>query len=216
MKINRFLYALLLIGTISLPVSSKNIADYFFDMPAYLLPSLESSYRLELTENKLTRDIDTIQNRFGTTVRLLSLDTIQNHIRLQTTPNARFEMSLFEYKNDTLIGIINTVCGPVCSSYIHFYDREWNVQSINLPEITVNEWLISRDEIVDGVKITDMVQTSFIEYTFNSNNNCIEARNNSLDFLDLQDKNMLQPYFDERVIELCFDEKSSSFVATKP
>lgn len=212
MKNNKFLYSLLVIWMIGLSASSKNITDYFFDMPAYLLPSLESSYRLELTENKLTRDVDTIQNKFGTTVRLLSLDTIQNHIRLQTTSNTRFEMQLFKLKNDTVIGIINTVCGPICSSYIRFYDREWKSQPITLPAMTANDWLKSGDEIVDGVKITDMVQTSFIEYTFNPKNESIEVKNNSLDFLDLNDKALLESYFVDGLIVLYWNKNLSVFV----
>lgn len=186
---NKILFTLLIGLTISFTAhSQKNIGDYFVDMPLYLIPTLESSYRLELVENYQTSGKDTVQNMFSTTVRLLSLDTINQHIKVQTTDNSRFEMQLFKQKNDTLIGIINTVCAPICSSYIKFFDTEWKEVKVDFPKYNNKSWY--KHSISDEAKknIDKLVKVSFIELNFNPENQEVEVKNNTLEYLNESDK----------------------------
>ena len=51
LNINKLVFFSLLIFNINFGVQAQDIIKYFTDMPAYLLPSLESSHKLELIEN---------------------------------------------------------------------------------------------------------------------------------------------------------------------
>lgn len=187
MKIRKILCLLAMCLLISFTGQSKNIVDYFLDMPLTLMPTLESSYRVELVENYQQLQRDTLQNRFDTTVKLLKLDTLNQNIAVCSTSSSRFEMQVFEHQNDTLIGIINTVCAPICSSYIKFYDTDWNEVKVDFPKFSYKSWLKYSLSDEEKETVEKIVKVSFIEYAFNSNENVVNVKNNSLDFLGEED-----------------------------
>ena len=125
MKPTKFLLIALCL-MFNLPGRAQTIDSYFVDMPAVLMPGLPSSLRLELTEYYKSERRDSIRNQFGYNVHLLAFDTVSGYISLQTAPNTRFEMKTLQHTDSSVVlAVIHTVCGPVCSSYIHFYDKRW-------------------------------------------------------------------------------------------
>ena len=126
----------------NLPGRAQTIDSYFVDMPAIILPGLSSSMRLELTEYYKSEGRDSIRNQFGYNVHLLALDTVNGYISLQTASNARFEMETL-LRNDTsvVLAVIRTVCGPICSSYINFYDKGWNELKIDFPNLETVDYV---------------------------------------------------------------------------
>ena len=202
MKPTKFLLIALCL-MFNLPGRAQTIDSYFVDMPAIILPGLSSSMRLELTEYYKSERRDSIRNQFGYNVHLLALDTVNGYISLQTASNARFEMKTL-LRNDTsvVLVVIRTVCGPVCSSYIHFYDKSWNELKMDLPKLTNRDWIKNPDEIVNGVNVADMFPASFIELSFNTHNNGIEVRNNSADYLSAEDKKVIEPLMKKDIVML--------------
>ena len=201
MRTSRRVFTLLIGWAISCTLQAqKNIGDYFVDMPLNLIPTLESSYRLELVENYRTSGKDTVQNMFGTSVKLLSLDTINQHINVKTTANSRFEMLLFRQNNDTVIGIIYTVCAPVCSSYIHFYDSQWKKKAYSFPAYDITHWLKAANSPEENKLVKDLVKADFIELSFNPKEQAVEVRNNSLEYLSEEENKMIENRVEEKVI----------------
>ncbi|HPT44234.1 MAG TPA: DUF3256 family protein, partial [Paludibacteraceae bacterium] len=98
--------------------------------------------------------------------------------------------------------VIRTVCGPVCSSYIHFYDKGWNKLKMDLPKLTNRDWIKNPDEIVNGVNVADMFPASFIELRFDTKNNGIEVRNNSAEYLSGEDKKVIEPLMKKDIVKL--------------
>ena len=190
-----FLFTFLLI---SVSISSKNITDYFIDMPSVLMPTFGSSYRVELVENFKKSGKDTVQNLFGTQVKLLSLDTVYQHIRVQITKSSRFEMQLLSQNNDTVIGIINTVCAPICSSYIKFFDKEWKEVRVDFPKFDIYSWTKPNSTTDEKKFIDSFIKTSFVEFNFNPKEKTVEVTNNSLKNLNAEDQDMIRPFFIER------------------
>lgn len=171
-------------------------------MPAYIYPLLSSSLRLELMEYYKSEKRDTIQNVFGKKTQILAYDSVGNYLSLQSAANSRFEMKLLYTADSTLtIGIINTVCAPICSSNIHFYDKNWQEIKTDFPKLTANDWLKSSDQLIEGVSISKIIKSSFIEFNFNSNNNTVTAKNNSLDYLSLEDNNRVEPFVNKDYIK---------------
>ena len=205
-KIICFSFVILLAG---FNLQAQNLIKYFTDMPGYLLPSMESSHKLELIENYQKTGKDTLENLFGGKVRMLELDTVSQHISISTTSVSRFEMKILERSDKTkFIAIINTVCGPVCSSYIHFFDTEWQKIRMDFPELTNQHWMKNEEEMVDGVKIENLFQSTFIEFHFNSMMNGVVARNNSIEMFDTEKKEKLMPYFRKENMLILFENNT--------
>ena len=205
-KIICFSFVILLAG---FNLQAQNVIKYFTDMPGYLLPSMESSHKLELIENYQKTGKDTLENLFGGKVRMLELDTVSQHISISTTSVSRFEMQILERSDKTkFIAIINTVCGPVCSSYIHFFDTEWQKIRMDFPELTNQHWMKNEEEMVDGVKIENLFQSTFIEFHFNSMMNGVVARNNSIEMFDTEKKEKLMPYFRKENMLILFENNT--------
>ena len=205
-KIICFSFVILLAG---FNLQAQNVIKYFTDMPGYLLPSMESSHKLELIENYQKTGKDTLENLFGGKVRMLELDTVSQHISISTTSVSRFEMQILERSDKTkFIAIINTVCGPVCSSYIHFFDTEWQKIRMDFPELTNQHWMKNEEEMVDGVKIENLFQSTFIEFHFNSMMNGVVARNNSIEMFDTETKEKLMPYFRKENMLILFENNT--------
>ena len=209
MKPTKFLLIALCL-MFNLPGRAQTIDSYFVDMPAIILPGLSSSMRLELTEYYKSERRDSIRNQFGYNVHLLALDTVNGYIRLQTASNARFEMKTL-LRNDTsvVLAVIRTVCGPVCSSYIHFYDKGWNEVKMDFPKLSNLDWLKNPEEMVNGEKVENILRTSFIELTINPLDNTVEARNNSVEYLSLEDKITVRTFVKKENIIFTFSSDGS-------
>ncbi len=208
LNINKLVFFSLLIFNINFGVQAQDIIKYFTDMPAYLLPSLESSHKLELIENYQKTGKDTLENLFGGKVTLLDLDTVADYISIRTTSVSRFEMMLFQREDkSSFIAVINTVCAPVCSSYIHFYDTEWKEIRMEFPKFDNRQWLKSTDETIDGVKLQDMIKGIFLEFNFNPHEKSVEVRNNSVQMLGKTEQGQIKPFFmEDKIISVKWKE----------
>ena len=208
LNINKLVFFSLLIFNINFGVQAQDIIKYFTDMPAYLLPSLESSHKLELIENYQKTGKDTLENLFGGKVTLLDLDTVADYISIRTTSVSRFEMMLFQREDkSSFITVINTVCAPVCSSYIHFYDTEWKEIRMEFPKFDNRQWLKSTDETIDGVKLQDMIKGIFLEFNFNPHEKSVEVRNNSVQMLGKTEQGQIRPFFmEDKIISVKWKE----------
>lgn len=208
LNINKLVFFSLLIFNINFGVQAQDIIKYFTDMPAYLLPSLESSHKLELIENYQKTGKDTLENLFGGKVTLLDLDTVADYISIRTTSVSRFEMMLFQREDkSSFITVINTVCAPVCSSYIHFYDTEWKEIRMEFPKFDNRQWLKSTDETIDGVKLQDMIKGIFLEFNFNPHEKSVEVRNNSVQMLGKTEQGQIKPFFmEDKIISVKWKE----------
>ena len=204
-KIICFSFIILLAG---FNLQAQNVISYFTDMPAYLLPSLESSHKLELIENYQKTGKDTLENLFGGKVTLLDLDTVADYISIRTTSVSRFEMMLFQREDkSSFITVINTVCAPVCSSYIHFFDTEWKEIRMEFPKFDNRQWLKSTDETIDGVKLQDMIKGIFLEFNFNPHEKSVEVRNNSVQMLGKTEQGQIKPFFmEDKIISVKWKE----------
>ena len=208
LNINKLVFFSLLIFNINFGVQAQDIIKYFTDMPAYLLPSLESSHKLELIENYQKTGKDTLENLFGGKVTLLDLDTVADYISIRTTSVSRFEMMLFQREDkSSFITVINTVCAPVCSSYLHFFDTEWKEIRMEFPKFDNRQWLKSTDETIDGVKLQDMIKGIFLEFNFNPHEKSVEVRNNSVQMLGKTEQGQIKPFFmEDKIISVKWKE----------
>lgn len=177
--------------------SSQIIDTYYINMPDALNPTLSKQNRMELMEYFKARKGDSITNRYGNQARIVCRDTLQQRLVIQNTANSTFEMMVIKKsETSTIIGFIRTICGPICSSAIRFYDTNWNPIPLQFKMPKTSEWLNTDSLTVSSLDkkwVENTINNSFITLSFSSEKQKIEAQNNILDFLSDADRKVIAP-----------------------
>ena len=185
-------------------LSAQTVDKYYVNMPDELNPTLSKQNRLELIEYHKAGRGDSIANRFGNEVFLLSLDTMNNCMAVKNTVSSTFEMKVMKLNETTQsIGIIRTVCGSICQSSVEFYDTAWHqipLQFIMPKSVNwLNEASLST-ATVDQQWVRNVLRTSFISLSFDTNKQQITAKNNSLEFLSESDRKIISPFVIDKLL----------------
>ena len=182
---------------------AQRIEHFYTQMPDVLNPVMSRLQRIELLENFKAGTSDSIQNRFGTQTRMRKFDAENNHIVLQNTEISTFEMKLIPLRNDTIIGIIRTVCSPICRSSIEFFSLQWQPRTdITFTFPQAQDWINEErlnESALNARHTRYALQTSFISLAFNAETSEIRATNNSLQFLDQAQQELLAPIMNDAV-----------------
>jgi hypothetical protein len=177
---------------------SQTIEKWFVNMPDILNPTLSKQNRLELLEYHKAGQSDSISNVFKHQAYLLSIDSIKQQIVVKNTQSSFFEMKIIRTEDSTsVIGIIRTVCAPVCMSTIEFYDTAWNLIPVRFNMPAAIEWLDVKNipsEKIDIEWAKNLMGISFISLSFSKKDQTIVAKNNTLDFISAEDRKVITPY----------------------
>ena len=197
---------------ISMSSMSQTIEKWYVNMPDFINPTLTKQNRLELLEYHKAGKGDSIANRFGNQAYLLSLDTLQQQIVVKNTPSSAFEMKILNLEDGTaVLGIIRTVCAPVCMSSVEFYDTAWNVIPIQFNMPKAIEW-VSVDSIpsekLDIKWVKSLMEISFISLRFSDKDQSIVAKNNTMDFISEEDRKVIAPYVSDKTISFELKERT--------
>jgi hypothetical protein len=183
---------------------AQTIEDWYVNMPDFLNPTLSKQNRLELLEYHKAHQSNSTVNRIGNQAHLLALDSLNNRILVRNTPSSTFEMKAFKLGNNTTaIGIIRTICAPVCLSNIEFYDTAWNQIPLQFTVPKAIEWITKNDIPTDKVDIQwlkNSLGLSFISLSFSTEGQSIVAKNNTLEFLSDADRKIIAPYVTDKPI----------------
>jgi len=183
---------------------SQNIEKWFVNMPDILNPTLSRQNRLELLEYHKAGQGDSIPNVFKHQAYLLNIDTLKQQIAVKNTQSSVFEMKIIRTEDSTsVIGIIRTVCAPVCMSTIEFYDTVWNLIPVRFTKPAAIEWLDVKSvpsEKIDIEWAKNLMGISFISLSFSKKDQTIVAKNNTLDFISAEDRKVIVPYMSDKPI----------------
>jgi hypothetical protein len=173
-------------------------------MPDILNPTLSKQNRLELLEYHNAGQGDSISNIFKHEAYLLSIDTLKQQIVVKNTKSSVFEMKIIRTEDGTsVIGIIRTVCAPVCMSTVEFYDTAWNLIPVRFKMPAAIEWLDVKNipsEKIDIEWAKNLMGISFISLSFSKKDQTIVAKNNTLDFISAADRKVIAPYVSDKPI----------------
>lgn len=197
-RLNKIVVIFLLLLVVNSMYAQK-IDRLFVNMPDEIIPTLTKNMRLELIEYFKVNKVDTIKDLFQNDAYMLRYDSVNQSVDLKITPNATLSVKLFatKAKLDTIsyvVGVIQTVCGPVCSSQINFYDKNWNKIKLNFVQPSASDWLTDKSAEKEGIKIANVFKTSFVEFDFGSGMNELILLNHSDELLTVEDKLFVKPY----------------------
>jgi len=201
-KNKRLLLACLLF--ISAGSMAQTIEKWYVNMPDILNPTMSKQNRMELLEYHKAGQGDSIANIFKHRAYLLKYDTLNQHITVKNTPSSTFEMKILNQADSTIIiGIIRTVCAPVCMSTIEFYDTAWNSIPLLFNMPSAIEWVdINKipEGKVDLLWVRNLMDLSFVTLSFSDKDQSILAKNNTLDFISEADRKVIAPYVSDKNI----------------
>lgn len=171
------LFTLLLIGS---HCFAFDILDAFKAMPDYLIPTFNPVLKSELI-NSYINGSDSIENRYAGKSKITLLDTDNHLLQIQTSDIGKIELKIFTpTPTDTIIGYINTICTPECTSVIKVFNRQWN--KLSLETIDYKDFITTKDtDRIALFESWDMPQ--FIEYSF-TEKNTIKAKFTTFFYLD--------------------------------
>lgn len=191
---------------------AQHVADIYVNMPDFLNPTLTRQNRLELLEYHKLHQSDSITNRFGNQAHLLILDSLNQLVVVRNTASSTFEMKILKLQDSTTcIGIIRSVCAPVCLSSVEFYDTAWNVIPIVFAIPKAVEWIDTKAIPADKIDVNwvrSLMEVGFVSLTFSSENQDIIAKNNTLDFLNDDDRKLIRPYCQDKPILFRLDGRT--------
>lgn len=177
---------------------AQSVEKYYVNIPDALNPTLSKQNRLELLEYFKAGQGDSITNRLGNKAYLEKLDSVNHLIVVKNTANSTFEMKLLTLEDgNKVIGIIRTVCGPICQSMIEFYDTAWNPVKLQFIMPKAIDWInnaASNNQDVDRRWVDNVLENSFISLSFDSKGQQIIAQNNSLEFVTASDRKLISSF----------------------
>ena len=119
----KIVFTILLIGVAFHLIKGQTVSELFINLPEPALLTLTVSNRMDLIDLYKAGEKATVKNSFSDSCSIINLT--DDYIQIQTGKNI-IELFILPMINDSkIIGLIQTVCAPVCDSYIEFYTTAW-------------------------------------------------------------------------------------------
>ncbi len=183
-------------------ITAQNIEKLYAAMPDVMNPTLSKQNRLELIEYYKSGHGDSIANRFGKSAHLIALDSLNEFMQVKNTPISTFAMKAIRLvDNRPVVGIIRTVCAPVCQSIVEFYDTAWKPISLEFTMPKAIEWLNNAKvgtANLDLRWVEGVLQNSFVSISFDAATGMIIASNNSVSFMSDEDRKLIAPLLEDK------------------
>ena len=105
------------------PVHAQTVSELFVKLPGSEFFTLSVLDRMDLIDMYKEGEEATLKNFFDDSCSILRMT--DDYIKIKTGINTT-ELFLLTMINDSkIVGLIQTVCAPVCDSYIEFYTTNW-------------------------------------------------------------------------------------------
>lgn len=202
-----FILSLLITGLVS---QAQNISPLVIAMPDDMLIGITLDQRkLLIAPEKKDTDQMAVVNIVGDTVK--RLEFAEDFISLQTSKVGTLQIKLLPLVNNTqIIGVINTVCGPVCDSRIDFYTTDWTPlkQSDLFPQINKDSFLKSgidrnSETFLNAYATLDMTP---VKLSFSAADKNVTAVYDIKRYLSKEDYEQLLPFLKEAPVIYTWDK----------
>jgi hypothetical protein len=194
----KFIFILFLLSANHL-VQGQTAGELFAKLPESALLPLTVSDRLDLIDWYKEGKKASVKNQFDDSCSIVRLtdDYLQIQIGKNTT-----ELFLLSMINDSkIVGMIQTVCVPVCDSYIEFYTTSWRklTSSVFITFVDkydfLKEGINPEDEKVKNALIP--LDISLMQLHYDPDNHELQQYYRTPDYLSETDKTQIMPYLKE-------------------
>jgi len=120
---SKIVFTILLFNITFYFAQGQTASELFVKLPEPALLPLTVSDRLDLIDLYKAGEKATVKNSFEDSCSIIRLT--DNYLQIQTGKNTT-ELFLLPMINDSkIVGLIQTVCAPVCDSRLEFYTTTW-------------------------------------------------------------------------------------------
>jgi hypothetical protein len=153
-------------GCMLISAEAQTIKEIFITIPDVTLLPLSADHRMDLVDLYTEGLEAAVQNSFGDTVVLNHLT--DNYLSIQSG-NATTEIFLLTLVNESqIIGLIQTICAPVCDSRLEFYTPKWKTLDTDLfISLEDKSWFTGTDA---GFPVLDI---TLMEFHFDTKKQCL-------------------------------------------
>ncbi len=193
-------YCLFFAIILSINVFSIDIFEAFRAIPDSLLVQLNPEQKLELLDNYFSVNTVT-ENRYKGKIYVDSINIQSNFLQLKTTHISTIQIKLIPKENDTIIGVISTICDDFCDSNLQFFSKTWQpvLIPINLP--TKNDFFYL-EQMNDDEK-RSLQTTNFLPlYKFSFVEEGLEIQFSGFDSFDFFEQEKLRDFLRHLTIRL--------------
>ena len=175
---------------------ARTVRDFFASEPGQVFALLPRTARLDMLDYYDNGTIVKASNNMGTDSQL---DTVtDNFLRIHTSAVRTVEMRLMQWKNDTIIALVETVETPVKDSRITFYNKHWyqlkEIKPFKMP--TMDDFILPTVKKDQHKEILQQIAFPLIELTFGGPGfEQLTARHGLAEFLGKEEWAKLRPYF---------------------
>jgi len=120
---SKLFFIVLLLSVITRVTQGQTVSDLFVKLPDAAFLSMTVSNRLDLIDLYKSGEKATVKNQLNDSCTILRLT--DNYLQIQIGKST-MELFILPMINDSkIVGLIQTVCAPVCDSYLEFYTTSW-------------------------------------------------------------------------------------------
>ncbi|MDR1369469.1 MAG: DUF3256 family protein [Dysgonamonadaceae bacterium] len=182
-KISVFILFIVFCGA----AGAQGMASIFSSMPDRMIEPVDSILRLDIIDLYNAGRSPQIINHFGDTARLVALE--DNYLQFQSG-NLTLEIASLPMINDSkVIGVIKTVCAPVCDSRVLFFTTEWKPLD---PGVFINpvawDWFISEGVDRDNEyfkTVESALDMELMQFSFDNNGLSLVQTYNTPQYLSI-------------------------------
>lgn len=193
-------YCLFFAIILSINVFSIDIFEAFRAIPDSLLVQLNPEQKLELLDNYFSVNTAT-ENRYKGKIYVDSINIQSNFLQLKTTHISTIQIKLIPKENDTIIGVISTICDDFCDSNLQFFSKTWQPVLIPINLLTKNDFFYL-EQMNDDEK-RSLQTTNFLPlYKFSFVEEGLEIQFSGFDSFDFFEQEKLRDFLRHLTIRL--------------
>jgi len=192
----KIIIILFLLSLTAYQIQAQTASELFTKLPESDFLPLTVSNRLDLIDLYKAGQNATVKNRFDDSCSIIRMTN--NYLQIQTGKNT-MELFLLPMINDTkIIGLIQTVCAPVCDSKLDFYTTSWKKLSASVFITFANkndflkEGINPEDEKVKNALIP--LDISLMQLHYDPDKQELLQYYTTPDYLSVDDKENVMPY----------------------
>jgi len=142
---SKFVFFLFLLSLASHRIQGQTVSELFAKLPQSELLPLTLSDRLDLIDLYKAGQNAVVNNRLDDSCSII--DMTNDYLQIQIGKNSA-ELFLLPMINDSkIIGLIQTVCAPVCDSRLEFYTTSWKKLATQVFITFANKYDFLKEEV---------------------------------------------------------------------
>ena len=126
----KIVFTFLLLSVVFRSVQAQTISELFLKLPEPALLTLTASDRMDLIDMYKAGEKAAVRNLIGDSCSILRMTN--DYLQIRIGKNTMELFLLLMINDSKIVGLIQTVCAPVCDSQLEFYTTSWKKLSASV------------------------------------------------------------------------------------